>query len=386
MGAPLEITFPISSKQREFVFDDLSTPFSLFLGGYGSGKTVAMGLRSLLVGWLNAPAPVLFMEPTFSQVEDVAVAMFYEVLEWLGEDPSKCFDWKPYKKKAIVTLDGHTWPIFFRTYDNPKLIAGFNAGSLFCDEFDYCPLDVYRQASQRIRHPRAFRLLQNFATTPEHFGGITHTMFELDPIEGSRMVRSATRDNIFAPRAFIEAQLAQFRTEEERKRYSDGHYIQPGGRVYRHFDETKHVAPCELHASDDFAMSCDFGSHVVAWAFVRRVWNRLHVFDELVLENADTPIAIGHARRKWSEIFTKLYGRAVSADEAVQRVTVYGDPAGGKRFNPSSGGDFYQLHARGFTKQRYRRLHNAVLNRIASVNEKLIKGELLFDPRAEYVL
>lgn len=376
-----EITLPLSEGQHKFI-TELESPWVALLSGYGFGKTYALVIKALLLGWLNAPSQVLFMEPTYRQIKEVAVRTFREVLDKMNL--GHCMRYNVNERKAYMRMNGREWEILFASYDRPDSVAGFTVGTLLCDEADYAPASVFDQATARVRCPKAKFLQRNFATTPEAYGGIIHTNFELEPLEGAKLMRAKTTDNIFVPQQYIDAQLSRYKSEAERRRYINGEYVLPGGRVYKHFDVDVHLQKWRPEVNAEWVMSCDFGKHVVSWPFVQVTNRKVHVFDEIAVENSTTMEQVPNAKSKWADILSKVYNREITGDEAASMVTVYGDPAGGPNYKNSIS-DFEALQQAGF-RCLYRKKHRRINDRVASVNTKLAHNEMFFDGiRAPYV-
>ncbi len=377
--SPIEL--PLTRKQAEFV-SDLS-PWSAMVTGYGGGKTHTLCTKSLYKGWLNAPCMQIFGEPTFKQVRHVAIPAFDKILTRANLSHRMSFNING--AYADFNINGRSWRTLFVSYDKPDNLSAFTVSDLFCDEADAIRNDnIWRQLTSRVRDPAAEYLQRNFATTPENFGGLIHTNFEIDPIPGSNLVRASTLDNIFAHPDAIKAELAKYKTEQERKRYLDGHYILPHGRVYTQFDRDRHIKPWRPSDAGQWVMCCDFGKAVMAWSFGQVIDDRVHIFDELVATDTDTITESKNAAQKWVKILREATGRKYHPYEAARQVIAYGDPAGGERYKNSIS-DFRALEEQGFATA-YRRKHRRVNDRILSVNHKLAANELFFDEkRAPYV-
>ena len=74
----------LSSLPAQAKFVKCMDPIVAFVGGLGSGKSRAAVYKAITLGFLNYPAPGIFIEPSYSLIRDVALPTFREVLEEMG--------------------------------------------------------------------------------------------------------------------------------------------------------------------------------------------------------------------------------------------------------------------------------------------------------------
>lgn len=358
------------------VMSDLSSRFLAFCGGLGSGKTHVAVEKTLQLGCENPGLPGIFVEPTYSMIEDVAIPMFLEVFDrWgLEEGTDYTLRRRP-PQKMIVRLNDCEFEIRFRSSDNPRTLVGGNVAWVIIDEADDHKEEAAVALAGRVRHPKAKALQFVAVGTPETMGGWFQRWFETEPKKKTRLVRARTTDNHFLPDDYVELNLGHL-SDDEKRRYINGEFVAPGGRVYTCYDYKIHEKVCDSPAVGQPVMACDFGKGCMAWIMGTVNGDYVHFHGEQILEGADTFVATEKAVKWWQEFFMQHHGIALEGEEAARQVHVYCDPAGGKFFGKT---DIGILAHAGFNTY-HRTTHPRIRDRLNSVQEKLKKSELFVDP------
>src|SRR5690606_16594998 len=128
--------------QDRFIFSEAKYP--AFVGGFGSGKTEALIVRSL-IGKIRQPkTDRAFYEPTYDLIRMIAWPRFEEMLTSLNI---------PYRltKHPHNVLDIHgCGRIIFRSMDTPGRIIGYEVGDSDVDELDTLKRDDAAEVWRRI--------------------------------------------------------------------------------------------------------------------------------------------------------------------------------------------------------------------------------------------
>jgi len=365
----------ILPPQADLVADELNR-FIGFVAGLGSGKTRAAVYKALALGCANPGLPGLFVEPVYAMVEDVAIAMFLEVFdEWgLVEDTDYVLHRRPPQKLA-VRLNDVDFEIWFRSSDQPRRLVGANVAWVILDEADDHKEAAAKALAGRFRHPKA-KVRQFVAVgTPESMGGWFQTWFETEPKAKTRLIRASTLQNHFLPADYVELNLGHL-SDDEKRRYINGEFVAPGGRVYTCYDHRIHEEPCEDPTRGEPVMACDFGMGCMAWIMGSVDGELVHFHGEQILEGTDTLVAAKKAAAWWRDWFWTHHRVEMTPEEAAGQVSVYCDPAGGKFFGKT---DIAILREAGFQTFN-RKTHPRIKDRINSVQMKLDARELLVDP------
>lgn len=383
------VCFPMTRGQGE-AYRDLETPTILFVGGLGSGKSVTGALKAWQLSEVNAPVPTLFVEPTYQQIQRVAVEHIRAIFRRWGlwrfatyNKNERSIEWPCRRGTARIWLINGS---------DPENAAGPNAGAAVIDEAGLSKIhgDFKTQIYARVRDRNAqVRQIVNVGTPDMGKRGWFYEE-SLKPRNEVHVIRAKTTDNYFNPPGYADKRLAGL-DDVNRRRYCDGEFIDFYGRVYTHFED-RHVkqAPTDEEIRDRFGehiMFCDFGSGIMAWGFgvVFKIGSKeiLHVTGEQVLEGGglSTITARDKAKQYLAEEFTRIYGRPFDGDEAAQRTKVYCDASG----DFGSATDVAILEQGGF-RVRHMRRNPRVMDRVNCVQNKLFLKELFIDEhRAPYI-
>jgi PBSX family phage terminase large subunit len=368
----------ILKHQAEFVAET-DAHYLALCSGLGGGKTRAAVYKTLALGCANPGLPGLFVEPVYAMVQDVAIEMFLEVFdEWGMEEGRDYVLHRRPPQKLDVTINDVTFSIWFRSSDQPRRLVGANVAWAVIDEADDHKEEAVKALAGRVRHPKAKQHQFVAVGTPETMGGWFQEWFETNPKPRTKLIRAKTTDNPFLPADYVDIQLGHL-SDDERRRYVNGEFVAPGGRVYTCYDPAVHERQCDYPANADTQiMACDFGKGCMAWMFGKRDGDVLHFHGEQVLEGADSLVAVKKARAWWRDFFATHHDMDLSEEEAAGMVQVYCDPAGSDFFGKT---DVNILKEAGFYVY-HRKQHPRIRDRVNSVQVKLDKRELFIDDEA----
>lgn len=350
--------------QRALVMDEGSHPVCL-VAGVRSGKTWAMCAKAITLGVRNGNLPILFVEPTYRMLEDVALRTFLAVLEAWGI---------PHKwHKSSFTLHvqaGEGFDILLRSADKPEALMGLTVAAALLDEAGQCKEAVAKELLKRVSHPDAVAPQLVVGGTPEGFNWF-YDWAEGEPRDGSDTIRARTADNPYLSDDYL-GQVLAYLSPEEAAQYVEGQFVPGGGRVYHRFESQRHVVRCANPTDGSVQMWCDFNIACQAWAFARVLGGEAHVFGECVGEG-DTQTR--------AEIATAML-RDMGVDPRT--VDVYCDASGSARKTSAAMSDVLLLKRAGFKSVRHPAANPAVRDRVAAVNLALSEDRLFFDPAAAF--
>lgn len=362
--------------QLDLCADEQSHPL-ISVAGVRSGKTFAACTKALKLGAANGDLPILFVEPTYRMLKDVAVRCFLDIFEMWGIPYT-------YKKTdQIIRPDimhedgqGYGFDIVLRSADNAQRLMGWTAAAAILDEAGQVDESIPKELMKRVSHPLAKVRQLVLCGTPEGFNWF-YEWAEGTPKAGSRLIRARTADNRHLSADYLDGVLS-YLSEEEIAQYTEGLFVPMGGRVYHRFRRDLHVRPCPMNEhgqpGGQVQMWCDFNISTQAWALARVNGGEAHVFDEVVGEG-DTQT---HAERAVAKLHE--YGIPPSI------VDVYCDATGSARKTSSTMSDVLLLKRAGFRNVLHNKANPPVRDRVAAVNLKLSEGALFFDPKARYHL
>lgn len=371
---PTEVVSPLLPAQRQLV--TTTKPRSVTVGGVGSGKSRGVITFANRLGTENPGCKGIFVEPNYSLVKTEILPAFESLYaEWGMEEGYDYVVTRSSPPEIQVFLGDCEFTILFRSGKNLDGLIGINAAWALIDEAERCSDEAIDFTCQRVRDPKGRRHHVGLAGVPEVLHG---RFFEWatcgdDDIE---QVRAKTTDNFLLPSNFIDTFLGHY-SEEDKRRYVNGEFIAPGGRVYECYDTDKHEAPCVDPFRGEQVMAVDFGYGCMPFIMGRVIGGQdVHYHHEQVLEGASEYEAIQQAARWWAGFFKRWTGQDLTPYEAARQVDCFPDPAGGKEYSKTH---IKMLREAGFHCHHPRR-HTPVRDRVNSLTRKIYQNEVLVDP------
>lgn len=277
-------------RQAEFIH--APEKFVAYLGGYGSGKTLAGAVKCLLM-MLRVPGNRIFIgRRTTVKLRDNTLRIFVEVLERSGIDyiARENRDGLPYR----VILPNGSEAVARDTSQIGRFL-GPEYGGFWLDEASEEPETTFTNLMGRLRLPHAGAHLFGILTSnPPHEHHWIPTRFGTEPgvvtlgQSGYRLIRQSTRENTHLPPGYLADLLANYPPSEIR-RVIDGEYgFAPDGKpVYAPpFRHEIHIGTPILRAAP-LIRGWDFGYRHPVCLF-QQIWRcRLRVVHRSVLAEFD---------------------------------------------------------------------------------------------------
>lgn len=360
------------------------TPLTILVGGYGCGKTYTLAACAHRMASDMPGLPLLWVEPTYRMVQDVALPTLLRYFEAVGVRTH----W--HKTDHTLTL-GNGTVLYLRSGDKPERLVGTNMAGALIDEAALQDEAVAKQALARVREPRAPYRRTYMATTPEGLGTWLHRWAELDVKEGTTVVRARTSDNHHLDAAQVALVTAHF-TEHEREQYLLGRFVGKSGRVYQALDERQHVrifAPSHntpawygLQEQGGVQLWADFNVSCMAWltVYVSRDGSA-HVLSEHKGVDTDTASHI----KRWQAEVRDMAAHSWRCPIDWRKVHAYTDAAGRARVSSASQSDILHLRAAGLVVKTPTS-NPPVRDRVSAVNSMLRAGRLSISPQCKHLL
>lgn len=285
---------------------------SVFVGGYGTGKTTIGVKKSIALALLNGKAEHWTISPTEFNSDTVIRPMYEEFMKGRGIS----FRWKEKDRRYTIRYKGRTGYIYCVSGHNPEKFKGQNMGSCWMDEPFIQKDATFKNVMGRIRHGSALLKQLMLTGTPEQLG-YGYELCEGDLSERLRpfVIRSTTMANKCHSPDYVRDLIASF-TEKEYKAYVLGQFVNLAkGVIFYGFDPDRNIKALGDPGEVELVVGMDFNvnpmSAVIGWY----VPGHLHIFDEIRLEDSDTAMMCRELRSR--------YGDRISA--------IYPDPAGNQR-------------------------------------------------------
>jgi hypothetical protein len=336
--------------QKEFC-EDYETRYLALVAGFGSGKTHAFCIKTILMAAKNTGYVGAVMEPTYGMLERVLIPEMERTLEELRI---------PYKYKASTmtfTLQFKEGETIVRCLaaENYRRMAGMNLAFFGVDECDTIKKEIARamwnMAMSRLRKGRVY---QGFTTsTPEGFSFL-YEFFVEQVSADRRLIKGRTADNPYLPPDFIESLLANY-PPNLIKAYLEGEFTNlTSGQVYYAFDRIRNNTTKTL---------ADFPNHVIHIGQdfnVGKCSSTVHVIDNGIPYLLEEIMGARDSAQVVSIIRQRYAGR---------RVIIYPDASGGSNKTNAALTDIAHFKQAGF-EIRASSKNPFVRDRVNSVNAK----------------
>ena len=257
--------------------------------------------------------------------------------------------------------------------DNPDSLRGVGIHYLVMDEVQ----DIDPEAWKKVLRPTLASTQGHalFIGTPKAYNFL-HELWSLGRKNGHIWAswQFPTITSPFIPAAEIEAARADMDEKSFRQEF-EASFETMSGRVYYPFDRNVHAVrelpfnpQLPIWIGQDF--NIDPMSSVV---FQKQRDGTLWAIDEICLPASNTQELCDELERKYWRY--------------LDQITIYPDPAGAYRGHQRGESDLDIFRERGFKRQKYRRKHPPVADRVNAVNRLLRSADgsvrLLVDPRCK---
>lgn len=374
----------LSKPQADFLH--CLVPNVAFIGGLGSGKTLIICLKAIVLSIVHMGLPGIVVAPTYKMLNNpVIVTMRDELLRPMGL--WQYCKWSEQRKELKLPW-GST--IYFASADNPESLRGPNLCWVLVDEATIVKHfhRVFVSLSSRLRHSGAAQCpntgvpLYHLAVsgTPEGQFDELHERFIEGPREPAmrktwkrtyQVISTSTYDNPGLSQAFLD-QLETTISEEMKPAHIGGQYLDiSAGKAYYQFDFMSNVRREAVYDPTlPLRFSWDFNVNpMVCTVWQIRARTLLMGIDEIAEKRSNTP-------RICRTIIDK-YGRA-GIDHRGE-IMIYGDSTGAGGTAGRSDYDVIfeylgQHFGDGKLELRIHRKNTKHERRLRSVNSKMRNG------------
>lgn len=180
----------------------------------------------------------------------------------------------------------------------------------------------------------------------------------------------------FIPKSEIEAAREDMDAKSFNQEFNAS-FESMSGRVYYAFDRKVHVKPLEFNPVLPIWIGQDFNIDPMSSVVFQMQRNgELWAVDEICLANSNTQELCDELERRYWRY--------------LEQIIIYPDPAGAYRGHQRGESDLDIFRERGFKKQKFRRKHPPVSDRINAVNRMLTSADgkvrMYVDPRCKKLI
>jgi phage terminase large subunit len=289
----------IDPHQSAFVNSDAR--YLLNSGGVGSGKTYSVVLRSLKLCLEYPGIKGLLGAQTMPLLRDTTMAEFEALV------PSKLI--KTHNKSTNTYIFQNGSSILFRPFDDANKFKSLNLGFIGIEEMTDIKHDIFKMLRTRLRQKGVNHSLFG-ATNPGAFTNWVYKDFFENPIPGSKVINSISRDNPFLPASYLaDLETLRVTNPEYYSRMVEGIWGALEGVIYQ-LPMAQRVEPSTLPETyDEIIAGLDFGfDHPTAMAIIGIRDPYCYIIDELYKRHLSTSDIIStvsqlHKQYKFSTIY-----------------------------------------------------------------------------------
>lgn len=338
--------------------------FKVVVAGRRWGKT-QLSKVSLIKYARKKKRLIWYVAPSYRMAKQI---MWPELVESIPRS------WvKKYNETILTITLVNGSKIELKGADNPDSLRGVGVHYLVMDEYQ----DINPEAWVKVLRPTLASTGGHalFIGTPKAYNGL-FKLWELGQKETAKAWASwqfPTITSPFIPMAEIEAARADMDEKSFKQEFMASFEVM-SGRVYYPFDRNKHVKPLEFNPVLPIWIGQDFNIDPMSSVVFQLQRNgELWAIDEICLPNSNT--------QELCDELEKRYWRY------LDQIVIYPDPAGAYRGHQRGESDLDIFRERGFKKQKYRRKHPPVADRVNAVNRMLMSADgkirLFIDPRCK---
>lgn len=281
-------------------------PNTAYVGGLGSGKTVAGVATALTILQEHPGIRGLLTAPSFDQLQEGSIQTFEEWAYPYIKDHNRSTH-----KITMIWNDGHFFSeLLYRSTSDPSRIRAHEYGFAWMDEGARSSRDSATTIRGRLRSTRGavgkdWHYPLFLTSTPvgrnwvyQRFGPGNRDL-KASERKRYKLIHARTADNIHLPTDYlIEQELAYRGQEQLRLQELEGLFVSFEGLVFPQFDEDKHVTPDPVQWDASVPLrrvaGVDFGgghpTAIVVLAqgqsgrihqFKEKIWNRNVGADEI---------------------------------------------------------------------------------------------------------
>jgi hypothetical protein len=227
---------PIRLRKRLLTTGQLSllestSPFVLLAGGWGAGKSVALGFKALQLNRANCGLPGLWVAQTWGALFANNIDPWLERLKILPKMLWPKVVGRGSPEPIIRFPDGSK--IWLGSAEHPGGYDGKNVAYMLGDGLEHWSLKAYQISASRVRLKKAKRAQRCYSANPK-----MNWMYDefASGKEGRQLIRAPTRENARNLVSGYENDIRGSYSPRMQKAMLDGEFTTLEGAVYEQFD------------------------------------------------------------------------------------------------------------------------------------------------------
>lgn len=234
----MKITLNYEPYNKQNSFHCSKAKFKAFIGGLGSGKTLAGSAETIRTMLKHPKTMGAILAPTYPLLRDSTIKTFMELL------PKELILNYNKSEQTLILINGAQ--VIFRPCDDINSIdrlRNINLGWWWIDEASLVPEYAYRVLIGRLRDKNG-PMKGWITTTPKGFNWIWEKWVN-KPSKKHWMITSSSTENPYLPHDYIETLKAEY-TGVFAKQEILGEFVGHEGLVYPSFSRNTHVINARL--------------------------------------------------------------------------------------------------------------------------------------------
>ena len=287
------LEFKLLPKQKDFIHSKRNT---LFVAGYGSGKSYAGTVKTIIKKLMYPNQNVAYYLPTYGLIRDIAFDKFPTILDELK------LKYKLNKSDKEIHIENYG-NIIFRSMDTPETIVGYEVAYSLIDEADILPMSKMDKVYKKIlgRNRAVENANVDAVSTPEGY----KWLYQQSLNGHFEVIRAKTNENKFLAKDYIH-QLQEQYPEALLKAYLDGEFVNLStGTIFNYFKREIHHTDIVDDNSSEILISQDFNIGGCVSCVYIRVGQSIVQINEF--ESYDTKDIIANTKRLYSNRVVSFY-------------------------------------------------------------------------------
>ena len=349
--------------QKQFIKSE--APTTGLIAGFGSGKSYAGTLKTIIKKLQYPSVKVAYYLPNYPLIRDIAFDKFPQLCEQLG------LYYQLNKSDKELTIQGFG-TIIFRNMSEPEMLVGYEVGYSLVDEADILPKQkmdkAFRQilARNRAALPDGTPNQVDLVGTPEGFR-FAYDLLVANKPDNYRLIKASTYDNPYLPDEYIES-LKDTYDEKLLQQYLLGEFVNVNGSaVYHQFDRDDHVIPDrDIDTSRPLIITFDFNIDPYNAIFLlQEIDGKVYVIDNAIIKGKWLGDSLDYLKQKFSYL----------PDQYLYSATIYGDASGKNRASSAPQTNYDIIRNAGWSKFKIKTANPRVQDRINVFNSMLRNGQ-----------
>ena len=239
----MKLEIKLLKHQLEFVKDTKHKILAL-IGGYGSGKTIALSHKVINGMFTNPGTDIMVVAPTYSMLSQIILPDLERILQ----EYHIRYEYKKGEGIFYCRINNKTNRLILKSGDDPSKLVGFSLSMAIVDEIDTMKkdkaLEIYEKLLGRLRTGTIRQLC--FTSTPEGYEAL-YDIFVSNFSKEKRIIKAKSTDNFYLPDDFIETLRKQY-PENLLKAYINGDFVNLANEtVYNYFNRSQTENCSVLH-------------------------------------------------------------------------------------------------------------------------------------------